>query len=416
MASLTPIDTTRFNDQPQSMLCSVPKEVLLSNIFSRLTISEISNLKLTCKSLSVLTDHPLLFKHLLIRDFQKTEEESRCKSIYQHFHKVHQNILKGNYHLKEIKELANIYCFKIEGDRLIGSIGHTLKIWDFNSYECLLSLKGHEGNICCIEVQDGKIYTGSIDHVCRIWDLKTGKCLGIFRGHTNSILHLKIIEKKLITACIDQTCKIWDIETYKCLNTLGVNDYSITRFDAAKDKVIGFSSKFGISIWSIESGKCLHSFKEKRIITSIKLIDNEFITVDNYTCQMRDLETGKINEDFPSELSGINCLEIIDDLVIFGGQGQWRSWNRKTGEIVTSEMAFAHTIGTIRVSQGKVFTGCYWSTVAKIWDLKTGKCLQTLQIPNFEVFANGICCLEIKEGKLIVSNKTSCCIWDFIPD
>ena len=106
MASLTRIDTTHFNDQPQSMLCRVPKDVLLGNILGRLPILEIGNLKLSCKSFYVLTDHPLLFKHLLMRDFQKIEEESKCKSVYQKLcraEKIHQNILNWNYHVTELK-------------------------------------------------------------------------------------------------------------------------------------------------------------------------------------------------------------------------------------------------------------------------------------------------------------------------
>jgi len=77
-----------FIDQGQSILFKVPREVLLDNIVSRLAISEICNLKLTCKSLSVLTDHPLLFKHLLKRDFQKIETLANSKSTYQNFHKI----------------------------------------------------------------------------------------------------------------------------------------------------------------------------------------------------------------------------------------------------------------------------------------------------------------------------------------
>jgi len=283
------------------------------------------------------------------------------------------------------------------------------------------SIKAHEKGISCLEVQDGKIYTGSFDHTCKIWDLETGKCLAILEEHTETILHMKIIEKKLITSALDQTCKIWDLETHRCLYTFRGSG-SIACFDAAKDILVVFFYKAGTTMmyccqaWNMHSGECLYRFEKKGAITSIKVFDNAFIATcntSNYKCEMRDLKTGELKENFPSEFAGINCLEIINDLVIFGGQSQWKSWNRKTGEILDSENSFAHFIGVVRVAQNKVFTASYWNNVIKIWDLKTGKYLRTFEITDLKQAAKGIHYLEITEGKFIISDTVSCWIGDF---
>ena len=201
-----------------------------------------------------------------MRDFQKIEEESKCKSVYQKLcraEKIHQNILNWNYHVTELKELAGVNHFKIEGDWLIAGNQSTLEIWNLNSKQRIKSLTGHKRAISCLEVQDGKIYTGSLDHTCRVWDLETRKCLHIMQGHTKEIRQIKIIEKKLITSALDQTCKIWDLETHRCLYTFRGSG-SIACFDAAKDILVVFFYKAGTTMmyccqaWNMHSGECLY--------------------------------------------------------------------------------------------------------------------------------------------------------------
>ena len=67
-----------------------------------------------------------------------------------------------------------------DGSRIVsGSRDDTIRIWDSKSGECLLVLKGHEGDVSSVSYSpDGsRIVSGSHDDTIRIWDSKSGECL-----------------------------------------------------------------------------------------------------------------------------------------------------------------------------------------------------------------------------------------------
>ena len=57
-----------------------------------------------------------------------------------------------------------------------GSFDKTCRIWDVESGECDLVLKGHEDEIVCLafEPQGNIIATGSMDKNAKLWDIETG--------------------------------------------------------------------------------------------------------------------------------------------------------------------------------------------------------------------------------------------------
>ena len=404
------------SQSPESMI-SRPSQDTLPRVREQLPdLNRAANL--SGKSVVSPSGSPLPFQQLLTRD-------SKGESVSQ----IRQNILNKKCGYREIERSSNIWTMKIAGNYLIigtsGFGGGPCEIWDVNSLKSLGKLEGHEHQVRCLEVHNGKIYTGSHDGTGRIWDPETKQCLGVIR-HDDGIVNMKIVnEKWLITASHKGSCKVWDLNTLECLRTFDGHPHPIRCFDANEDNIVtvsdtaaatGTSDNYCCQTWDMHSGKLLAKVVGKGSISSVKLLQKEFITAGstyNYKCEVWDVESGKCKKFYrPMTDGSINRMIVIDSLVVLGSAHQWSTWNLVTGETTISEKQNEHVITSMEVADGLVFTGSNWSNVVKVWDPATGKCLQTFANDN-ERF-DGIRCLAYQNGILVSgSGNNPARIWNF---
>jgi WD40 repeat protein len=121
--------------------------------------------------------------------------------------------------------------FKQKYKIITSSWDSTIKIWDFDSTNCIATLNGHLGAVYCIrqirdylkekelkvknEYKSHKRYTKllascGIDHTIRIWDLKKFRIVKIFQGHNNIVEQIIQIKAKLFSCSHDKLIKIWN--------------------------------------------------------------------------------------------------------------------------------------------------------------------------------------------------------------
>ena len=64
-------------------------------------------------------------------------------------------------------------------DRLVsGSYDRTLKVWDRNTGQAVMTLVGHVGRVNTVAVLDARrVMSGSDDQTLRVWNLETGRCV-----------------------------------------------------------------------------------------------------------------------------------------------------------------------------------------------------------------------------------------------
>ncbi|MGB3346188.1 MAG: tetratricopeptide repeat protein, partial [Candidatus Humimicrobiia bacterium] len=174
------------------------------------------------------------------------------------------------------KGWVNCVVITTDGKYIVsGSNDNTLKLWDINTGECLRTFKGHKGWVKSIDVSKlskpvGRtkkkqyIISGSDDGTIKLWDLNNGECLLTFEGHKygiNTIAFSKD-DRYIISGSSDNTIKLWDLNSGECLrNFEGHNK-------AVKDLVITPDGGFIISgslddtlrLWDLNSSKCLRTF------------------------------------------------------------------------------------------------------------------------------------------------------------
>ncbi len=189
---------------------------------------------------------------------------------------------------KEIVALTNPgrdwgAAFSPDGARVsTGSDDKTAQIWDAESGQQLLTLKGHEGRVTsAVFSPDGKrIVTASDDHTARIWDAQSGKELVILkvkeetesRARLSSLVALLDIPGKMTsavfspdgtriaTASDDRTARIWDAESGAALMVLAIHEEDVlpyaggvrrVAFSPDGKRLLTSSADHSVRVWDI---------------------------------------------------------------------------------------------------------------------------------------------------------------------
>jgi WD40 repeat protein len=110
-------------------------------------------------------------------------------------------------------------AFSPDGKRLASASGNTVKLWDAQSGEETLTLKGFTNDIVRSVAfsPDGKRLASASSDTVKLWDTQSGEETRTLKGHTN-IQFLCVMSvafspdgKRLASASGDGTLKVWDI-------------------------------------------------------------------------------------------------------------------------------------------------------------------------------------------------------------
>ncbi|KAI7830223.1 WD40-repeat-containing domain protein [Gamsiella multidivaricata] len=131
----------------------------------------------------------------------------------------------------------------------------TIKIWSFETGECLRTLEGHARGIACIQFEDNIIVSGSSDRSIKIWDITRGECVKTLVGHDGLVRTLQFTGGRIISGGYDETLKIWDQETGKLLADMdGRHSHRVFKLQFNDSKIVSCSQDQKIIIWDFAVG------------------------------------------------------------------------------------------------------------------------------------------------------------------
>ncbi|KAF8982874.1 hypothetical protein BGZ46_000436 [Entomortierella lignicola] len=118
----------------------------------------------------------------------------------------------------------------------------TIKIWSFETGECLRTLEGHGRGIACIQFEGNIIVSGSSDRSIKIWDIAKGECVKTLVGHEGLVRTLQFTGGRIISGGYDETLKIWDQETGKLLADMeGRHSHRVFKLQFNDSKIVSCS-------------------------------------------------------------------------------------------------------------------------------------------------------------------------------
>eukprot|EP01087_Luapelamoeba_hula_P018043 TRINITY_DN5753_c4_g1_i3.p1 TRINITY_DN5753_c4_g1~~TRINITY_DN5753_c4_g1_i3.p1 ORF type:complete len:514 (+),score=83.01 TRINITY_DN5753_c4_g1_i3:250-1791(+) len=167
---------------------------------------------------------------------RKTKQARRSwRDIYSYRMHVDDNWNKGR--CSRVITLAGhesqVCCSQYDAEKIVsGSFDATIRVWDIKNLDqtdevrCVTTLKktdhnsAHTDRVLCLMFQDDKLVTGGRDESVKIWDLSTGQCISTLTGHTDNVWYLQFDEKKIISGSADKSMRFWDMRTGQCTQTL----------------------------------------------------------------------------------------------------------------------------------------------------------------------------------------------------
>lgn len=174
------------------------------------------------------------------------------------------------------------------------------------------------------------------------------------KGHTGNITSIDFNPdgNSIISASTDRTLKLWDIESGKCIRTFeGHTDVVIAAtFSVDGEKVISVSEDCSIKTWDINTGLCISS------------------VTWHYGRKMSDYDYDIIfspNRDF---------------ILVNGTDGSiiW-SWNVNNGELIQEFRKHTYPIKSFALSSDGQRLITRDAVTVNIWDIDTGRCLDTFE-------------------------------------
>jgi hypothetical protein len=238
----------------------------------------------------------------------------------------------------------------VDGKKIIsGSDDRTIKVWNIETGECLLTLEGHQSHVESLAVTADKIISGSNDGTIKVWSLETGVCLSTLEGHQSHVSSVAVTadDTRIISGSHDWTVKVWNISIGACLSTLQGHKHFVTSIAVTRDaeKIVSCSVDMTLKVWRLPTGECMFTLRghQGAILSVTFTADGKKIISgsDDHTVKVWSMTTG-------------NCLSTIK----------------------------AHQGGVLSVSNtvdGKKIITCSQDKTVKVWNISTRECLSTLE-------------------------------------
>jgi F-box and WD-40 domain protein 1/11 len=87
---------------------------------------------------------------------------------------------------------AAVICIRLLGDEVVSASGdYTIKVWNAETGDCLMSILAHDKGISCIDYDGQRIISGGNDNSVRIFDRTTGAELVRLDGHSDLVRAVK---------------------------------------------------------------------------------------------------------------------------------------------------------------------------------------------------------------------------------
>jgi WD40 repeat protein len=276
-----------------------------------------------------------------------------------------------------------------DGRRAMSAASNTIKVWDLESGQEVLTLRDASAIRALALTPDGRfLLSGSGDRAIKIWDCITGAKVGQFpSGHIQGITDLAVTPDGIyaVSSSGDGGLKIWDWQRQTLTQTCAGHTGSVNAIAITADgrHVVSASSDRAVRQWDIQTGKPLSMPPPASTITSPLAItpDDRFVIAcygrDPTTLGVWDMHSGELGHTLAGHSGDVTAVDFTDDgawLVSASADHTLRLWDLRTGETIRALVGHSGRVQMTRVirSSGQAISGAEDGLI-KTWDLRTGR-------------------------------------------
>ena len=254
-----------------------------------------------------------------------------------------------------------------------------------------LLIGSHAGKVTCLELAHGgrRVATGSDDHTAKLWDLQTTNSPITLRGHDDWILCTAMSpdESVLSTGGADGTVRLWNTRSGELQFVLrGHTDEVLCMSFAADGSILatGGSDK-SVRLWNVNEGVSIKVLTGHIDFVNCLAVspDGRMLATGSYDNDIRlwNLPDGNLAAVLSGHRAMVNCLTFCpsNELLISGGKD--RSvilWRVPTGKVLRKLKGHRDDISCLAVSSdGGIVASGSWDTTIRLWSLVDGELLDT---------------------------------------
>jgi WD40 repeat protein len=293
---------------------------------------------------------------------------------------------------------ASCVCITANGQYGITGMGRSIRIWDLRNGRCLNTLTEHTSEVSCLSITpDGQwAVSGSKDETVRVWDLIRGKCIYTFSSLGDYARNVCIAmdgKRAVVGSRMKKELCTWNLEDGQYINALEGHTEVITHLSSTPDGrwLISGSRDKTLLFWDMGNNQCLHILKGHNDTISCTCItpDAHFAVSasEDNTLRVWDLKSGSCIRLIEKATDNIQLL-ITRSAFNVNFQSGNTSKSYVTALCVSSDGQYA-------------VTATENDSNIRVWDLKSGLCLRTL-----EGHTAGVSCVVImSDGHNVVSGS-----------
>jgi len=327
--------------------------------------------------------------------------------------------------LSEHAELVTCLTFSSDGKSLVsGSLDKTVKFWDVQTGGVVKTFYGHTGCIQSVSISEDctRIVSGSRDKTLCLWDIQTGDCLNTI-NHQDEVQHVSFspIDPQHLISVSGHKVWWWGINGHQIPPTYDGSHISFspdhTQFALCNSNVVTVLSSNSSAIvaeFSMDDdAECCCFSPDGRLVAAAAYNTTyvwDIASPDPHLIQTLVGHTNFIKHLVFSSPSSL-ISGSLDCTVKF-----WKIGALSADQIATDSGSSMITPSSIQSISLQPRAGIVISSdedgVVKTWDLSTGLCKATFQIPAIKDM--GVGDAKFLDGRLIFAwyKDMKICIWD----